>query len=223
MAMNFLGIDASSENISLCFSTGDKIILDFNKRISFGSSKIVFILQQYLKRKLFDLKKIDCLLVGRGPGSFTGLRVSYAVIKAFSLALNIPVIAVGSFFSMAYNFKDSEEKIAVVTDARKGLIYAAAFCRKKNSLIMEHKEQLISLDEFINKRKDHFFVTYDAHLRKKALEIFPRLRFYSDDIWPNAAAMVQQAKQYYSKGAFTPLEKLEPLYLHPKTCQIRSS
>jgi tRNA threonylcarbamoyladenosine biosynthesis protein TsaB len=221
--MNLLGIDASSGTISLSVVETDKIIFDFNRHLTFGASRIVLYLEQYLKKKLFDLKNIDALVVGKGPGSFTGLRVSYSITKALSLSLNKPVIPIGSFFSMAYNFKEKEENIAVITDARKNLVYAAAFRAERSTLRMQGKEQLLPLKEFIEARDDYFFVTHDEHIRTQALTFKPHLRFHKECVWPRAANMLKIAQQDYLKGMFTPLEKLEPLYLHPKTCQIRSS
>lgn len=219
--MNLLGIDASSENVSLSAIREGKIIFDFNRRLTFGASKIVFYLEQYLKKKVFDLKEIDALVVGKGPGSFTGLRVSYAITKALSISLGLPVISIGSFFSMAYNFKQKEEKIAVIADARKNLIYAAAFMVKAGFVRMQGKEQLLPLQEFIAARNDYFFITHDEHIRSQALTLKPHLRFYAGQVWPSAQNLLTLAQSYYVKRKFTALDKLEPLYLHPKTCQIR--
>lgn len=219
--VNLLGIDASSENISLCIKQDGKIKLDFNRRLKFGASRLIPYIEKAFKESSLTLKSFDAFVVGSGPGSFTGLRISFSIIKAFMLATGKPAIAIGSFFSCAYPFLKRQRQIAVISDARKNLIYAACFKPKGAILEKEDKEKLYSLEEFINKRKEHLFITYDAHLRAKALAYNSHIDFYARNIYPRALYLLPFAEMCYNKRRFTPLEKLEPIYLHPKTCQIR--
>ncbi|MCM8831622.1 MAG: tRNA (adenosine(37)-N6)-threonylcarbamoyltransferase complex dimerization subunit type 1 TsaB [Candidatus Omnitrophica bacterium] len=218
--MNLFAIDTSTENISFALSWNDNTIINYNKRIKFSSSKIIGYIDRYFKKFKIDFKKIEALVVGNGPGSFMGLRISHSIIKAFSLAWKKPIIAIGSFFSIAYNFKD-KKRIAVLADARRNLIYAATFKTVSSKLIQEQKERLTLLDDFVKEKKDYFFVTYDENLRLQILQNYPTLNFYKKNIWPSANNLLEIAKDYYKKNRFTNIERLEPLYLHPKTCQIQ--
>lgn len=219
--MKLLAIDSSSENLSLGIMHTDKNLLEFNKCMPLGSSKILPYLDAYLKKLSLDLKQFDAFVLGSGPGSFTGLRISFSIIKAFSSALNKPVISIGSFFSLAYPFKQTQQKIAVISDARRNLIYAATFLAHSGILIKETKECLISMEDFIEHRENYFFITPDEHIRKNILRKCPQLKFYPKNVYPNVKFLLELAKGYYIKKRFTPLDKLKPLYLHPKTCQIK--
>jgi len=227
--LNLLAIDVSSQNLSLCIIRKDKIVVDINRKVRFGASLLISYIDKSLKKASLDLKGIDAFVLGSGPGSFTGLRVSYSVVKAFAVALNKPVIALGSFFSCAYPFKNKEEKIAVVSDARRNLIYLGCFkiLRLKAQdgeggkvLKKEGKEKLINFEELTDK-KGYLFVTYDSHIREQALNSNLGINFYPKDVHPKARYFFPLAKEYYSKGKFTSIDKLKPLYLHPKTCQVK--
>lgn len=220
--MNLLAIDTSSENISLSVSRQDKIAVKFNRRIKFGATKLMPLIEEYAEKEGIDLKEMDAFVIGAGPGSFTGLRVSFSIIKAFHLVYNKPVIKIGSFFSLGYPFIKKYEKIAVISDARRDLIYGAAFKVKKGVLKIDGKEKLFLLKDFVKNKQDYFFVSYDQHLRRQALDLFPRVNFYDKPVWPKAEVLLELGRQEYFKGKFTPLSKLAPLYLHPKTCQIRN-
>jgi tRNA threonylcarbamoyladenosine biosynthesis protein TsaB len=219
--MNFLGIDTSWQNLSISFMHKGKIVFDFNRKLKYNASFILPYLEKFIKRKIFSLKEIDALVVGSGPGSFTGLRISFSVIKALSITLGKPVIKLGSFFSYAYPFMKKYEKIAVINDARRNLIYAASFRVKNGVLIKERKEKLTRLEDFVKEKKDYFFVSGDKILCEK-LSKFPYLKFHSKAVYPKAKYLLVLAKRNFLENKFTPLEKLEPLYLYPKTCQIRS-
>ncbi|MBU1122194.1 MAG: tRNA (adenosine(37)-N6)-threonylcarbamoyltransferase complex dimerization subunit type 1 TsaB [Candidatus Omnitrophota bacterium] len=220
--MNLLAIDTTTDNVSLSIMKEDKIIVDFNRRIRFGASKVMPLIEKLIKKASLDLKKIDAFVIGAGPGSFTGLRISFSIVKGFGLALNKPIIKIGSFYSLAYPFIGGKHRnIAVVSDARRQLIYTASFKINKNSFKMEGKEKLIKLEDFVKGKKDCLFITHDKELRTKVLSLYPDISFYNKDVWPKSAYLLELAKSYYIKEKFTSVNKLEPLYLHPKTCQIR--
>ncbi|UCG35707.1 MAG: tRNA (adenosine(37)-N6)-threonylcarbamoyltransferase complex dimerization subunit type 1 TsaB [Candidatus Omnitrophota bacterium] len=221
--MNLLAFDTSSYNLSFALLSKDRIVVNFNRRIKFGASSLIPIIEKHIKNSpmSMDLKKIDAFVVGEGPGSFTGLRIAFSVAKAFSLSLGKPVIKIGSFFSIAYPFKDKYDKIAVISDARRNLIYATSFRCRKGQIKKEAKERLVSLAEYIKAHRDYFFITYDKHIREAAFSLNPKLNFFSRDVYPQANYLLELAKISYEKKEFIPLDKLKPLYLHPKTCQIR--
>ena len=217
--MNLLGFDASSANLSLSIMKKGRIVYDFNRRLKFGASKLITYIDKALKATSLKLKDFDAFVVGAGPGSFTGLRISHSIIKALSYSTNRPIITIGSFFACAYLFCQKLERIAVIADARRNLIYFSSFKCKNNKLKREVREKLISLEELTN--KDFTFITYDQHLRKQILQNNSRINFYSKDIYPKARHLLELAKEKYNKSEFVAVEKLEPLYIHPKTCQIR--
>ena len=167
------------------------------------------------------MSTIDAFVIGSGPGSFTGLRISFSVIKAFMMAKKKPAIAIPSFYSCAYPLRNKADRIAVVSDARRNLIYLSCFRTKNGNLTKEGKEKLITLDELNKIDKKYLLVTYDSHLRDKILSLNSKVNFYSKNVYPKAKYLIPLAELYYNKVKFTALEKLEPLYLHPKTCQVR--
>lgn len=220
--MRLLGIDSSSYAISLAGMEEDKTIFKFHKRIKKGASRIVVYIEKLLRGSSVGLEEFDGFVVGAGPGSFTGLRISFSIIKGLSMGLSKPVIALGSFLSMAEQVKNLSSKIAVITDARRNLVYATSFVLKNNKLIKEKKENLYTLEEFFSSHQDYLFVSYDAHIRDKAKKSFRNINFYSRDVWPDAIVLLKLAKDFYIQERFTPITKLEPLYIYPKECQVRN-
>ncbi|MDD3296857.1 MAG: tRNA (adenosine(37)-N6)-threonylcarbamoyltransferase complex dimerization subunit type 1 TsaB [Candidatus Omnitrophica bacterium] len=218
--MNFLSVEASSNNISFCFYYREKILGQENRLMKFGASKLVSNIEKKLKKSSLSISDFDAFILGLGPGSFTGLRISCSIIKAFALATGKPIIGVGSFFSCAYSVRNRHEKIAVVSDARKNQVYSACFRCAHNRVIRTNRERLAALEDVVSKKRDHMFVTYEDHIREKIFSCGAKL-VYPENVYPKAADLLILAREHYEKKVFLSLEKLEPLYLHPKTCQIR--
>jgi len=218
--LNLFAIDTSSKNISFSILWKGKLINYNSKKIS--ASDVIMYIQKYIEKFSISLKDIDCFIIGKGPGSFMGLRISFSIIKAFSVSLDKPIISIGSFFSMAYQFIKKYQKIAVLTDAKRSLIYGATFYYDGKNLRLENKEKLYNIFDFVSKRKDYFFITYDEYIREETLKLFPDLNFYSKMVFPKAHYLLKIGLPYYLKERFISLENLKPLYIYPKTCQIKN-
>lgn len=220
--MNLLALDTSSENISLAISKQGKIVFDLNRRIKFGASHLPAYIDRALKKIRLDPHKIDIFVLGAGPGSFTGLRISFSIIKALALVTKKPVISLSSFYSCAYGLSKKSKKIAVISDARKNLVYSIFFKVKDGILKIDRSPALSNITEVVKNNKDHLFCTYDSNLRKQVQEIACDVDFWPKDIYPRASSLIKLAAESGIGKKIKNIDKLEPLYLHPKTCQVRS-
>ena len=78
---------------------------------------------------------IDAVVVGLGPGPFTGLRVGIATAAALGDALDVPVHGVPSHDAMARVVAASTPDLAVVTDARRREVYVSAYDSRGRRLL----------------------------------------------------------------------------------------
>ena len=78
------------------------------------------VIEDVLKKAKIEKTRIDLIVVGIGPGNFTGIRIGLAAAKGLSLSLKVPISGVNSFQASLYGQNDYE--IAAVP-ARKNLYY----------------------------------------------------------------------------------------------------
>jgi len=84
-------------------------------------------LDRLLKGCGVELRDVEGIGVGLGPGSYTGLRVGVAFAKGLEFGLRVPLAGVPSFEAMAYACRDFEGTICALVDARMGGIYAGLY------------------------------------------------------------------------------------------------
>ncbi|MCF7872737.1 MAG: tRNA (adenosine(37)-N6)-threonylcarbamoyltransferase complex dimerization subunit type 1 TsaB [Candidatus Omnitrophica bacterium] len=216
--MNILSIDTSSNFLSYSIRKDNNLIYQYNRIIDKGASSLISKLEETFKKMSMQIKDFDLFVIGSGPGSFTGLRISFAVVKAFALAANKPVFCQNSFFACAYPFREKEEKIAVIGDAKKNLVYTGLFISNQKGLKQKSKIKLMKLKDCLQKASGYLFVTYDSHLRKKAKALEKNVRFCEKNIYPRAKYLVRGNN--FDKIDYKKLKKVKPLYLHSIDCQV---
>ena len=93
----YLGLDTSTSNGSVCVGVGSRIVAERGIRGQGShSSDLIPTISGVLQEAGVDPSELDGLVVGAGPGSFTGVRVAAATAKGLAHALDIPLWAVSS-------------------------------------------------------------------------------------------------------------------------------
>ena len=74
----------------------------------------------------YGARDVDLLVFGRGPGTFTGLRIGLSTVKGLGLANGIPVIGISSLEALAFS-GNLPGLVATMIDARRNELYAALY------------------------------------------------------------------------------------------------
>ena len=117
---NSLAIDTATSRTIVGVVDGDKVLFEgFHE----GATEHGFAITELVAKALAVCPKPDQVVVGMGPGPFTGLRVGITFARTFALAREIPVIGVCSLDAIA--IEKSEYTVAI--DARRKEIYWATY------------------------------------------------------------------------------------------------
>lgn len=115
-----LAIDTATSRTIVGIVDGDKVLFEgFHE----GATEHGFAITELVAKALAVCPKPDQVVVGMGPGPFTGLRVGITFARTFALAREIPVIGVCSLD--AISIAASEYTVAI--DARRKEIYWATY------------------------------------------------------------------------------------------------
>ncbi|KTD23602.1 glycoprotease (O-sialoglycoprotein endopeptidase) [Legionella lansingensis] len=127
--MNLLAIDTSTEYISVGLSVGGKLKNSELRGQRQHAQVILPMIEQLLAEGGLQLSQLDAIVYGRGPGSFTGLRIACSVAKGLAYAHDLPLFPVSSLAAIAeeafYHTEDDASSVLAMIDARMNQVYWA--------------------------------------------------------------------------------------------------
>ncbi len=126
------------------------------------SAQLVPEIAALLARHGFSKNDIAAFAVASGPGSFTGLRVGLAAVKALAEILGKPIAAVSLLEAVAVAGNLQGQVIAVL-DAGRGEFYSGEYDIAGNSATRV-RESIVTRDEFLADLKQKQAITPDANL-----------------------------------------------------------
>ena len=129
--MKILALETSTEACSVALWTDGSIIERFEVG-SQHSERILPMVHDVLAEAGFTLVQLDAIAFGRGPGSFTGLRISAGVVQGLAFGADLPVVPVSSLAVLAQGV--DAPKVLAAFDARLNQVYWGAYIRNAQGI-----------------------------------------------------------------------------------------
>lgn len=213
--MKILHIETSSKNCSVAISDGEKI-LSLCEEVSENykqSESLHTYVEWALEGAKLTLKDIEAVSLGKGPGSYTGLRIGASSAKGFCYGLQIPLIATNSLETMIEPFLNKEyDFIIPVIDARRMEVYSAVF--DGNSGVMMTETEAKILDENSYQEYQDKKILFVGDGAKKAKEILQLENAeFNETVYPSAKYLIKKAVEKYNRQEFEDVAYFEPFYL----------
>lgn len=216
-----LCIETSTKVCSIALAQGEKIFAlkeSSDENYSHAEKLTVFV-ENACKESGISLKEIDAIAVGKGPGSFTGLRIGVSTAKGLCYALNKPLIGINSLEAMALgaikNTRDNHPTLSLfcpMIDAKRMEVYCAVYDEQMNE-IRKTSAEIIYEDSFSDLLENHkiFFIGDGSEKCKQKIK-HPNALF-AKKINASAQFMVALAEKKFKAGTFEDLAYFEPFYL----------
>ncbi|WP_223608362.1 tRNA (adenosine(37)-N6)-threonylcarbamoyltransferase complex dimerization subunit type 1 TsaB [Chryseobacterium sp. OSA05B] len=213
--MKILYLETSSKNCSVAISDDEKLLClceEISDNYKQSESLHTYV-EWALEGAGLTMKDIEAVSLGKGPGSYTGLRIGAASAKGFCYGLKIPLIAVNSLESMIQPFLETNyDYILPLIDARRMEVYTAVYDGKTGKELSPTEAKILdetSFQEF--KDKKVIFVGDGAKKAKDILNL-PDAEF-RDDIYPSAQYLIKRTQEKIERKEFEDIAYFEPFYL----------
>ncbi|MDO6619307.1 tRNA (adenosine(37)-N6)-threonylcarbamoyltransferase complex dimerization subunit type 1 TsaB [Shewanella sp. 6_MG-2023] len=184
------------------------------------SQRILPMVDEVLTEAGIKISNVNLIAYGRGPGSFTGIRICTSMTQGLALGHDIPVIGVSTLAAMAQMAIETEqaEQIFCAIDARMSEIYWGQFINVDGIATLvgaEHVSSPDSVDVILDKQKPmHIcgtgFVAYPDLLNDVAKKQATQITL------PDASAMIKLVIKAHEQGLATSVDELAPVYLRDK-------
>lgn len=126
---NLLAIDTATENCSVALQAGERVFSRAAESPREHSQRVLGFVDEVVAEAGIQLTDIQGIVVGNGPGSFTGVRIGVSVAQGLAFSLQCPVVGVTSLAALAQQAirKLGVTQVVTAIDARMGEIYLAAY------------------------------------------------------------------------------------------------
>ena len=210
--MNILAFDTSTEKFSISILKNNKIVLNLSKILNKTYSKfLISILKESLKKSNLDIKKINCILISLGPGSFTGIRIGIAAAKGLGIPHKINISGFNNMDVLVNSVgKNIKKKIITIIKSKKNDYYFQVFNTKRKPLTKISFFSINNLPIFFFNKNVVFSGDLDVNLIKEIKKRKNKFFFYKKK-FSNARMLINliKEKHYINKKKF-----LDPIYVY---------
>ncbi|ABC28654.1 inactive metal-dependent protease-like protein [Hahella chejuensis KCTC 2396] len=163
--------------------------------------------------------QLDALAFGRGPGSFTGLRIAAGIVQGLAFGADLPVAPVSTLEAMAFAWFKRQEctgQVVCLLDARMNEVYWAGYERSSDSVKEVYGEQ-VTPPEMVAAptlgQKPAILGSGLVYLERLPSSLVENASVQEPEWAPRAAAMAEMAVSMFEAGRVVSAIEAQPIYL----------
>lgn len=204
--MKILAVEFSSEQRSV--AAVEQSAIDVHLRgtaleVGGRNAHATALIEQALSQAGWGREAIECLAVGIGPGSYTGIRAALALAQGWQLVRPVKVVGVSSVRCLAERVwvNGERQKVNIIVDAQRNEFYLAGYELNATGVQEVEPLRIVTLDE-IRRR----IVAGERMFGPDVNRVFPE----AQDLFPDSHML---AKLAVREEGVASAEQLEPIYL----------
>ncbi|MFT7683173.1 MAG: tRNA threonylcarbamoyladenosine biosynthesis protein TsaB [Moritella dasanensis] len=219
---NILALDTSTENCSAALSINGEILVREFESPREHTKRILPMVDSLLSEAGIKLTDLDALAFGRGPGSFTGVRIGTGIAQGLAFGSDLPMLPISTLAAMAqgaHRLHNATDVLPAI-DARMGEIYFAQYKLNESGVMtLVGNEMVITADELVanfNQSEQAFYTlgtgwaTYAEQLA--ALNV-ANLTACEGIQFPTSHDMLAIAAADFANGKAVTVEEAMPVYV----------
>lgn len=220
MSARILALDTATEACSAALQNLQQIDARFEIAPRDHTQRILPLVQELLQAQQLELTALDVLAFGRGPGSFTGVRIGIGIAQGLALGANLPMIGVSSLATMAQGAwrLTGATRVLAAIDARMGELYWAEYQRDENGEWQGAETEAVIKPDVAQQRIAALGGEWTVV--GTGWEAYPHLLtspgaqlIASDVLLPAAEDMLPLALSAWQRDEAVAVENAEPVYL----------
>ncbi len=214
-----MALDSSTPRGSVALLQGRGLIGEIRLRsLETHSARLLRSIRFLLDSVGWELKEVDLVAAGIGPGSFTGIRIGVATALGLAQSLGIPFAGVSGLDALASQAAFLEGSVAVVMDAQRSQLYYAEYVSSGGRMRPAGKPELVYPHDLeLRLQKRHLYILADHGLRSLEKSVnpirgWPRMIEANLFLAENVGKLALSRRRSWKSGACL---AAEPLYIRP--------
>ncbi|WP_024298839.1 tRNA (adenosine(37)-N6)-threonylcarbamoyltransferase complex dimerization subunit type 1 TsaB [Methylomicrobium lacus] len=227
--MKLLAVETATEACSAALYLDGEVIERYQVSPRDHAQLILPMIDGLMSEAGLKLSELDALAFGRGPGSFTGVRIATGVIHGIALGGDLPVVPVSTLAAVAQEFFDRNaegpDTAFTAMDARMGEIYFAVYQRGASGfaeLLGEEKVTPAEAITFPDLTGAGIGTGWGVYREALTQRLAGRIGLIETDNLPRAAAVARLGARGYALGQAVDVEDAQPVYLRNKVAKKES-
>lgn len=184
------------------------------------ASRLTTQISELMEQHQLQYADLSAIAVGKGPGSYTGLRIGVSTAKGIAYAMDIPLIALDSLHLLAEGFQVQEKEspgveilLCPMIDARRMEVYMSLYTADKIQVRPTVAEIIdVRFFDFLEERQEIYLFGSGADKFDLLFQNHPQVRVVAG-VQVNAATISELAYQAYNQQDFVDIAYFEPFYL----------
>ena len=221
MSQRWLAIDTATDIASVAVSTGSHTIARSIQGARQHAAKIITLVHEVMTLARLSLKDLSGIVVGDGPGSFTGLRIGWAAAKGLAHERQLPLLAIPSLLGAAH--AAGVNVAAACYDALRGEVFGAVYAFENNEVKTIVPPDLFTLPMLVvrARRSPDLAVGEGAELNRETVAAWTGRAPVGIAALPPIAGSLLALVDY--DGARSPIDRrhAEPVYGRPAEAQVK--
>lgn len=186
-----------------------------------SNTKLLTCIDDLLARNGVSREAIACIACGRGPGSFTGVRICIATAKGVAEALEVPLVGVSTLDAIAWGLQKAAcyGEALVLADAMRHEVYPVRYRVSESGIFRMNSDIVVNVEKQAEQlpASDSLIIAGDA--LGKYSDLFEEAGvFAAQNLWTAQGSGLLDAVQCaWQEGEIDPLDALrhDPAFLLP--------
>lgn len=222
--MKLLALESATESCSVALRDGDTVYARSQLAPREHAALLLPMVEAVLAEAGLTLAGLDAVAFGRGPGSFTGVRIAASVTQGLAFAADLPVLPVSTLAALAQGAwrEHGVHRVAAAIDARMGEVYWGLY-REQDGVMLPEGEEGVFAPELVPLPRaadctgaGSAWATYADALAERC-----GIATHYGDRYPQAVDILTLAAAAWHAGKAVDAALAQPVYLRDKVTHQR--
>ncbi len=227
--MKLLAIETATEACSAALFVDGRTTSRFVVAEQRHTRLILPMCDELLREAGMKVSALDAVAFGRGPGSFTGVRIAAGVVQGMAFAHDLPVVPVSTLAILAQEAmtETQQSNVLVALDARMSEVYWGIYQRDDQGLAQcVGEERVISPHQITVPTRGGWYGVgsgWRVYAHELAERVGDSLSATDGDALPKANFMIPLAQNAYARHQVVSAEQALPVYLRDRVARKKNA